>query len=947
MNLLKRITLGLIAVLAIIAVVGVIAVNSLDPNRHKDRIQQLVQEKTGRQLHINGEVQAHFLPWVGLSLTDVTMASSADFSESNFASVQTTELRMQLLPLLIGQFKIDTVELQGLSLELQRDADGKTNWDDLMSTTTVVETDVGDDVMQEVEAGAPVVVALSIGGLQIKDAKVSFADQQVDSYVVLSDLDLTTGSVVLTEPFAFDSQFNVSSIADGIVSDVIASGEIILDLANNIYQLSQLQLETNSQIAVLPLDNVPVNLTGDLTTDLNTSTIDFRLAKGTALGVPFSGNLHRAGLQDTSKWTGQLSSGEFNAAALVDQLGFDPGPQFDSELLSRASVALSFEQTGDQLDMDDVRVGLEDIKMFGNFQLTNLSRSAVLIGQLASNQFDPSPWVDGWVKEWTGDIGLPANRQVFESAQFNTSIRKSGQLLSFNQLSFTLDDVIVNGDIEIADIHAASTPVNFALSVNEIDLDHYLSVDGALSIDGAGVDEPETGLAQDGSAQDATEMPVAESDGAIPLDALRALDIEGQVDLLQLTFQGLNAHNVVLPLRAKGGRIELKEARADLYSGGVFSTMSLDVSSDQPLLTVASNLNGVKAASFLADYLQGDPPLAGTASINLDLLSRGNTVQEILERANGAIATRVIDGSINGIDVSDELQRARNLVRGLQVQPSEEDSATDFTELSVTGVITDGVVQSDDLKLNSPAVQVNGQGGVNLAKRTVDYLLQITIPDVPEPVIDTDTAIGSENTVSSGEALNLDNADSSNKEVVLEEQNRSLQDDKLNAFDGLKLSLPVRGNFTELSVGFKSQLQDVFTLNLSQEIKAREEAQEEALSNSKNSEVSTRIESEKAALESRLKQEREDAAAVISEKNKQAAEQAKEKQQELEQRLPEEGELEESELEESELEEIKLDKSDLQKIELQKGEVIKEGTGIDFWKDKNLQQELSDLLGAN
>ena len=264
--------------------------------------------------------------------------------------------------------------------------------------------------------------------------------------------------------------------------------------------------------------------------------------------------------------------------------------------------------------------------------------------------------------------------------------------------------------------------------------------------------------------------------------------------------------------------------------------------------------------------------------------------------------------------------------------------------MSVTGVITDGVVQSDDLILNSPLLQVNGQGGVNLAKRTVDYLLQFSISDTPE------TGLGSENAVAS------ENVASSDNESVPQEQGESVSDDKLNGFDGIMFSLPVRGNFTELSMDFKSQLQDVFTTNLDQELKAREEARganrEESLINSKNAEVNTRIESEKAALESRLKKEREDAAALISEKNQQAAEQAKEKQQDLEQRLPEESEIEESEIEGSELKEIKLEKSDLQKIELQKIELqkedsIKEGSGNDLWNDKKLQKELSDLLGAN
>ena len=145
--------IGLAAIVIIVGVVGAVLINSLDLNLHKDKIQQVMLDKTGRELQINGEISASFFPWVGLSLQDVTLANASDFPEEVFAKVVSSDLKVELLPLIGGNLNVNLVELHGLELNLQKNQDGLTNWEDLMSNTAVVETSNGaDDIVQEVEA---------------------------------------------------------------------------------------------------------------------------------------------------------------------------------------------------------------------------------------------------------------------------------------------------------------------------------------------------------------------------------------------------------------------------------------------------------------------------------------------------------------------------------------------------------------------------------------------------------------------------------------------------------------------------------------------------------------------------------------------------------------------------------------------------------------------------
>lgn len=840
MTLFKRITLGVIALAAIILVVGAVAISQLDLNLQKQRIERLVLEKTGRHLQINGEVKARLFPRLGLSLQDVSMGNAVEFTDTDFATVESSELEVEALPLLVGNVKIKSVTLQGLSLKLQRDSDGKTNWDDLMATTAVVATETDSSVVQEVEAGAPVIAALSVGGVSITSSSVSYSDARDASYFVLNELNLSTGTIVLSEPFAFESDFSlISSTGSGLTSVVSAKGEVALDLANNIYRLQQLKLSTVNSGPAVPVEPLALSFNGELVADLNEQSVDVMVADGMISGVPMTGEFHAVGLQDDLRVTGKLASGEFDAGPVIDELGFAADRFIAPELLQRSNVTARFEQTQDALLIEEINVTAGDVELTGDFQIANLSSSGVVSGQLQSNVFNPAPWISS--------IGLhsglnPQNRQ--QSAQISTTVRQSGQLLSFNQLNVQLNDSEISGDIEISDINAANLPITYALSVDQINLDQYVPGD----------DEAEVVTAGDS----------VDSHQSLPIDTLRQLDLDGELTFGQVTVGGIRAQNAVIPLLARDGRIELKEAKAELYGGSFFSTVSLDVQSDEPLLTVTGNLNGLNAEPLLQDVLNEAAMITGIANLSVDLLSRGVSRSQLLDGANGALSLRITDGRLSGIDIASELRRAARVLTlgdvlgdvstqtsgGTSNEISQKidsvaldkvtlngvSSVTDFSELSLSAVVADGVLQSDDLVFNSPYLQLSGEGGVNLGSKMLDYLLHVAVTD------------------------------------------SALQDDEaLQRLVGLELTLPVRGPFNDLSVDLTRLLISAFESDLIGEIKSRLDTGLVT----KEREVTDLIESEKEALRLRLEKEQQQAADVIREKKQQVELSAEERKKQL------------------------------------------------------------------
>ena len=96
-----------------------------DIDRYHEEITAWLSELTGRTVSIGSGVELDLLPVPELRLRDLRLANTPWASAEHVLVVARLGLRVDLLPLLLeGRLVVPRAELQGVELNLQRNADG-------------------------------------------------------------------------------------------------------------------------------------------------------------------------------------------------------------------------------------------------------------------------------------------------------------------------------------------------------------------------------------------------------------------------------------------------------------------------------------------------------------------------------------------------------------------------------------------------------------------------------------------------------------------------------------------------------------------------------------------------------------------------------------------------------------------------------------------------------
>ena len=179
--------LGIVLVL-VIAAVAVFAM-TFDPNRYKGEIERLAREQTGRTLSIKGDIEMAFWPSLGAKVAGVSFSEKAGKDE--FVSFDSAHASVKLMPLLRGQYIVDSVSLSGLKARIVKGKDGRFNFADLVESAEAKPAAKAEK--KDEEKTAPVV--FDIGSVTIENAAVSYVDLQAGQEYTLEDLKLKTGRI--------------------------------------------------------------------------------------------------------------------------------------------------------------------------------------------------------------------------------------------------------------------------------------------------------------------------------------------------------------------------------------------------------------------------------------------------------------------------------------------------------------------------------------------------------------------------------------------------------------------------------------------------------------------------------------------------------------------------------------------------------------------------------
>jgi len=256
---------ALVALLIVVAAATIFLL-TFDANENKQSITDLVKEQTGRELVLDGDVGFSLFPKIAITLGAAQLSNAAGFTAETFARVDKATASVELLPLFTGDIQIDTIELQGLQVNLETKASGKTNWDDLAkseaheSKTDESETDDSDQGL-----------AMSIGGIQISNAQVHYVDHKTKSTLRIDVIELETGALGRGDDTHIHSVIGVQQ--DDTRLQLELDTQARTDFASMRYQLQGLELDITAHGADLPNGQIALRINADGSVDLKQGSI--------------------------------------------------------------------------------------------------------------------------------------------------------------------------------------------------------------------------------------------------------------------------------------------------------------------------------------------------------------------------------------------------------------------------------------------------------------------------------------------------------------------------------------------------------------------------------------------------------------------------------------------------------------------------------------------------
>ncbi|QGZ94898.1 AsmA family protein [Terricaulis silvestris] len=164
----------------------------------RGEVERAVENATGRDLTINGDVGVSYWPVLGLRAMDTTLANVEGGRAPSFISADEIDIGVELRPLLDRQVVVRRLVLQRPQIALEVDAEGDPNW-----VLAPRAAPPGAPPTRPTEPGIDI-ARTNLREVRVIDGEVSFYDARRGSGWVIGDADLSTAITALDAPMTVE-----------------------------------------------------------------------------------------------------------------------------------------------------------------------------------------------------------------------------------------------------------------------------------------------------------------------------------------------------------------------------------------------------------------------------------------------------------------------------------------------------------------------------------------------------------------------------------------------------------------------------------------------------------------------------------------------------------------------------------------------------------------------
>ena len=575
---LKFILWLVVLLVALVAIAVVVLPMMVDPNDYKAEIATAVEERTGRTLMIEGDIELSVFPWLGLDIGPTQFSNAAGFDAPAMARMEAVQVRVKLLPLLKKQLEVDKVHLSGLQLFLAKDKNGQTNWADLTGATDTEQPKDKAATADTPGSKGGGLDRLTIGGIEITDASIRWDDQSTDSRYEVNELSLTTGAIVPGEAFELDLQLQLASVQPAINAGLSLGGELLIATDFSAITVTGAKLQLDAQGDSLPAGQVTATLTTDISLGLETQTLLLPNIELETLGLQITGSVTGTDISsEEPRFNGTLAIAEFDPREVLQALGEEVPATADDSALGKADAQLAWDASLQHFAATALTAHLDETTLSGDLKVKSFDAPAITF-MLALDQIDLDRYLPP-ASSSEGDAGTgAANGKVppvpgAKGAGNAPAPSEELPLESLRQLD-------LNGKMTIGQLKA------FNLRSRDV------------------------------------EIQIKADDGVLEISPLKAQLYDGAADV-----------DLKLDVRKDTPRVSVKESLTGVQAGPLLK----DLTGDDPLLGIATVKADLKGVGNNVDEIL--KTLKGTAKFSFeDGAINGVNIAAVIRKAQAALA---------------------------------------------------------------------------------------------------------------------------------------------------------------------------------------------------------------------------------------------------------------------------------------------------------------------
>ncbi len=428
-----------LGLLILIVATIVMLVNFINPNDFRDDINKNLSATAGQPINIQGDIKWIFFPELGFSIQNILIGNQQDVKNLS-ADIDHVDIHLKLWPLLHKQVKINSLKLNGVTLNLpQEKADDGTKKPN--ATETIIKSGA---------AGFALLPMLDLVDLDVSNANINHRDNQGAVDWKINQLALHAKNLKANEEIPIDLKLNYQKTAAKLSADINLSTQLTLNTIDK-----QILVNNTDLKIITPEDStLPINFGTQVSKvlfDLNNLKLVIQNVTGHLNQLHFSAQLTANNLADHLNAQGKFDVQTQTLKVFLANFGVHLPAMQSAQALSKLDFTAPFTYSDNQLNINPFVLKLDNNQFTGSIKSSDLANMAIQINAhtntIALGNYLPAGPTPHTASLSQLQIDLSALPPLGENKNFlksTLSTKISAQQINFDK--FNVHNIIANVD---------------------------------------------------------------------------------------------------------------------------------------------------------------------------------------------------------------------------------------------------------------------------------------------------------------------------------------------------------------------------------------------------------------------------------------------------------------------------------------------------------------------